>query len=141
MKSATPPSYKNAVLETARKTGWPEEQLHYEFFAAEVMKSDDDERFDVQVASTGQLIRVTKDQTITEALTAIGIEIEMSYAQGVCGTCLTRVISGTPDHRGMFLSPSEQAANDQFLPSCSRSKSHGFQGFRSGTTYTRSNHK
>ena len=118
-----PKGFMDAVLDTARKRGWPEEQLHYEFFSAEVLKSDDDESFDVQVASTRQLIRVTKDQTITEALTSVGIEIEMSCAQGVCGTCLTRVISGTPDHRDMFLSPPEQAANDQFLPCCSRSKS------------------
>jgi vanillate O-demethylase ferredoxin subunit len=41
----------------------------------------------------------------------------------VCGTCLTRVIEGVPDHRDMYLTPEEQAANDQFLPCCSRSKS------------------
>jgi len=47
----------------------------------------------------------------------------MSCEQGVCGTCLTRVISGTPDHRDHYLTPEEHAANDQFLPCCSRSKS------------------
>jgi vanillate O-demethylase ferredoxin subunit len=41
----------------------------------------------------------------------------------VCGTCLTRVIEGTPDHRDQYLMPDEQAANDQFTPCCSRAKS------------------
>ncbi|HET7867485.1 MAG TPA: 2Fe-2S iron-sulfur cluster binding domain-containing protein, partial [Burkholderiaceae bacterium] len=43
--------------------------------------------------------------------------------QGVCGTCLTRVIDGQPDHRDQSLTPEEQAAGDQFLPCCSRAKS------------------
>jgi vanillate O-demethylase ferredoxin subunit len=47
----------------------------------------------------------------------------MSCEQGVCGTCLTRVKAGMPDHRDQYLLPEEQAANDQFLPCCSRSKS------------------
>ena len=43
--------------------------------------------------------------------------------QGVCGTCLTRVLEGQPDHKDMYLTPEEQQANDQFTPCCSRSKS------------------
>jgi vanillate O-demethylase ferredoxin subunit len=46
----------------------------------------------------------------------------MSCEQGVCGTCLTRVLEGTPDHKDSYLTPEERAANDQFLPCCSRSK-------------------
>jgi len=33
------------------------------------------------------------------------------------------VIDGVPDHRDQYLLPEEQAANDQFLPCCSRAKS------------------
>jgi len=66
---------------------------------------------------------VGKEQTILDALAAAGVEILSSCEQGVCGTCLTRVIEGVPDHRDMYLTPEEQAANDQFLPCCSRSKS------------------
>jgi vanillate O-demethylase ferredoxin subunit len=40
----------------------------------------------------------------------------------VCGTCLTRVLAGVPDHRDVYLTPEEQAANDQFTPCCSRAK-------------------
>jgi vanillate O-demethylase ferredoxin subunit len=33
------------------------------------------------------------------------------------------VLEGEPDHRDMYLTPAEQAANDQFTPCCSRAKS------------------
>jgi vanillate O-demethylase ferredoxin subunit len=32
------------------------------------------------------------------------------------------VIEGAPDHRDLYLTPEEQAANDQFLPCCSRAR-------------------
>ena len=57
------------------------------------------------------------------ALLAAGFDIPMSCEQGVCGTCLTRLRSGTPEHHDQYLTPEEQAANDQFLPCCSRAKS------------------
>jgi vanillate O-demethylase ferredoxin subunit len=47
----------------------------------------------------------------------------VSCEQGVCGTCLTRVREGVPDHRDLYLTPDERAANDQFTPCCSRAKS------------------
>jgi vanillate O-demethylase ferredoxin subunit len=41
----------------------------------------------------------------------------------VCGTCLTRVLDGVPDHRDLYLTPEEQATGDQFTPCCSRARS------------------
>ena len=64
-----------------------------------------------------------KDKTVVEALADAGVEVQTSCEQGVCGTCLTRVLEGEPDHRDLYLTPEEQAANDQFLPCCSRAKS------------------
>jgi vanillate O-demethylase ferredoxin subunit len=118
-----PRGFMDAVLSTARTQGWAESQLHYEFFSAEVVHSDSDASFEVQIASSGKVIRVAKDQSVTQALAAAGVEILTSCEQGVCGTCLTRVLSGTPDHKDSYLTPDEQAANDQFLPCCSRAKS------------------
>jgi len=45
-----------------------------------------------------------------------------SCAEGVCGTCETRVIEGIPDHRDLFLSKEEQAANTTMMICCSGSK-------------------
>jgi len=117
-----PKGFMDAVLATARAQGWPESQLHYEFFGAEVARSDSDAGFEVQLASSGRVITVAKDQTVTQALSAAGVEVQTACEQGVCGTCLTRVLSGVPDHKDMYLTPEEQAANDQFTPCCSRAK-------------------
>jgi vanillate O-demethylase ferredoxin subunit len=117
-----PKGFMDAVLKTARDQAWPESQLHYEFFAADVAKSEADASFEVRLASSGRVIPVAKDQTVTQALSAAGVEIQTSCEQGVCGTCLTRVLEGVPDHKDKYLTPEEQAANDQFLPCCSRAK-------------------
>lgn len=118
-----PKGYMNAVLAAARTAGWLESQLHYEFFSAEVQTTDSDAPFEVQLASSGRVVMVEKDKTVVQALVEAGVDVLTSCEQGVCGTCLTRVLSGTPDHRDQYLTAEEQAANDQFLPCCSRSKS------------------
>jgi vanillate O-demethylase ferredoxin subunit len=118
-----PRGFMDAVLQTARAQGWPEAQLHYEFFGAEVVKSDSDGSFEIKIASTGQIVIVAAKQSAAEALNNAGVEVLTSCEQGVCGTCLTRVLEGTPDHRDSYLTPEEQAANDQFTPCCSRAKS------------------
>lgn len=118
-----PKGFMDAVLSKAREVGWPQDHLHYEFFAAEVVKTGLDDSFEVKIASSGRLVRVGKDVTVTQALASAGIVVPTSCEQGVCGTCLTRVLEGTPDHRDMYLSPEEQRKNDQFLPCCSRAKS------------------
>lgn len=117
-----PQGFMDAVLATARARGWPEAQLHYEFFGAAPAAKADDGGFEVQLASSGRIIAVAPDQTVTRALEAAGVLVPVSCEQGVCGTCLTRVIEGVPEHRDQYLTPEEQAANDQFTPCCSRAK-------------------
>jgi vanillate O-demethylase ferredoxin subunit len=118
-----PQGLMDAVLGTARARGWPERQLHYEFFSAAPVKSDLDAGFRVKLASSGRVVEVPKDKTVVQALADVGVIVATSCEQGVCGTCLTRVLEGTPDHRDLYLTPEEQAKNDQFLPCCSRAKS------------------
>jgi vanillate O-demethylase ferredoxin subunit len=49
--------------------------------------------------------------------------VNYACTEGVCGTCETRVLEGTPDHRDQFLSKDEQAANETIMICCSGSKS------------------
>ncbi|MBY4804443.1 PDR/VanB family oxidoreductase [Burkholderia cepacia] len=118
-----PSGFMKWALEGARTEGWPEERLHREYFAADLVDTSGDGAFDVQIASTGKVIRVEADQTVIAALSANGVTIPTSCEQGVCGACLTRVLDGTPEHRDMFLTSEEHACSDQFTPCCSRSKS------------------
>jgi vanillate O-demethylase ferredoxin subunit len=79
--------------------------------------------FEVKIASSGKIIPVPADKSVVQALAEAGIEIITSCGEGVCGTCLTRVLEGTPEHWDSYLTPEEQAANNQFTPCCSRSES------------------
>lgn len=118
-----PAGFIDAVLTRAKAAGWQDANLHREYFAAAPQPAAESGWFKVQIQSTGQIIDVEPEQTITEALSANGVDILTSCEQGVCGTCLTRVISGEPEHRDCYLTDEEHAANDQILPCCSRSRS------------------
>lgn len=115
-----PRGFMDAVLGVARARAWPEPQLHYEFFAADVGVADGDTDFEVQLASTGRVVTVPRDKSALQALAAAGIDLPFACEQGVCGTCLTRILEGVPDHRDSYLTPEERTANDQFTPCCSR---------------------
>lgn len=120
-----PAGFIDAVLSAARASGWPEEALHREFFAAPsaVAAQGGDGTFEVQIASTGAVVGVAADQSVVAALAAAGIRVPVSCEQGVCGTCLTRVIDGRPDHRDLYLTDAERDAGNCFTPCCSRSLS------------------
>lgn len=112
-----------ATLATARARGWPEARLHHESFTPTPVPGDQAGSFEVELASTGQVVAVPAGQTIVQALAAAGVEVMTSCEQGVCGTCLTRVLAGQPDHRDSYLTTEERAANDQMLVCCSRARS------------------
>ena len=112
----------DAALAQARALGWAEDHLHFELFGAVVAPQAGDGVFTLIVQSTGQRLAVPADKTPLQVLHDAGVDVPMACEQGVCGTCLTKVIDGVPDHRDLYLTPEEQAANDQFTPCCSRSK-------------------
>lgn len=118
-----PAGFMEASLSAARSAGWAESALHREYFAGTVTASDSDAAFEVQLASSGALIRVAADQSVADALTAAGVQVPLSCEQGVCGTCVTRVLGGTPEHRDQFLTDEEHARGDCFTPCCSRALS------------------
>ncbi|AWV02437.1 oxidoreductase [Burkholderia sp. JP2-270] len=117
-----PRGFMDAVLNAARERNWADERLHYEFFGGAVATSGADRAFQVRIASSGKVIDVPAECTVIAALAANGVDVLTSCEQGVCGTCVTRVLQGEPDHRDSYLTEAEQAAGDQFMPCCSRSR-------------------
>ena len=115
-----PGGFMDWVLGRLRELGWPEAQLHKEYFAAPTVPAGSDRAFEVRLARSGAIVHVPVGRSVVEMLAEHGVEVPVSCEQGVCGTCLTRVIDGTPDHRDVFLTDSEKAANDCFTPCCSR---------------------
>jgi vanillate O-demethylase ferredoxin subunit len=115
-----PPGFMDVVCDTARQAGWPDSHVHKEYFSAESSSTANDSAFDIRLASSGKVLRVEKDQTALQVLSAAGVDVARSCEKGVCGTCLTRVLEGTPEHRDHYLNAVERGRNDQFTPCCSR---------------------
>lgn len=112
------------ALARAKALGWRDGQVHREFFAAAPADAPaSDQAFRVELSSSGRVFEVPADRSIVQVLSEHGVEIPTSCEQGVCGTCLTRVLDGQPDHRDFVLTSEEQARNDVMTPCCSRSKS------------------
>lgn len=118
-----PTGFIDFVVKTAQGLGWPQEQVHLEYFGAAPQDTTGDRAFQVKIASSGAVYDIPADQTVVHALQEHGIEILTSCEQGVCGTCITRVLQGECDHRDLYFTDEEKAANDQFTPCCSRAKS------------------
>ncbi|WP_407655808.1 PDR/VanB family oxidoreductase [Azohydromonas lata] len=114
-----PKGFMDAVIDTAKALGWHADNIHYEYFSTAV-QSTVGAAFDVVLASSGKVIRVEDGVTVLDALRRHGVDLPVSCEQGVCGTCVTRVLEGTPDHRDVYFTDEERARNDQFTPCCSR---------------------
>lgn len=117
-----PGGFIDHVLNTAKGQGWTSAQLHVEYFAGQSHDASLDTPFNVKVASTGNVYPVPVDKSVIAVLAEHGIDLPVACEQGVCGTCITRVLEGTPDHRDTYFTDEERARNDQFTPCCSRSK-------------------
>jgi ferredoxin-NADP reductase len=102
--------------------GVPKGRLHYERFAGTSAAATDG-GFEVELARTGGRYTVEPGQTILEALKLHGINVPHSCAEGICGACEARVISGIPDHRDDVLSDAEKASNASMMVCCSGSRS------------------
>ena len=118
-----PSGYIEWVLAAARQAGWTEANLHREYFVPPETQAPEggEGAFQVRLASTGQVFDIPADQSIANVLMDAGVEVPISCEAGVCGSCITRILEGTPDHRDFYFTDAEKEKNDQFTPCCSRS--------------------
>lgn len=84
----------------------PATHLYFERFSPPPVRGGVE--FEVQLVDTGEIITVPSDTTALQAIREIKPDVAYSCQQGFCGTCRTRVLSGTPDHRESRLTPEEQ---------------------------------
>jgi ferredoxin len=75
--------------------------------------------FEVELKKSGKTIVVPDGERILDALVKSGIYVDTSCQEGVCGTCLTAVLEGTPDHRDEYQTDAEKAANTHITVCCS----------------------
>lgn len=96
------------TLIRSRLVGRDDLELHFERFAAPPVT--DGAPFTVTLESTGSTMEVAADETLLAALRRTGVAAAYSCQQGFCGTCRTRVLSGTVEHRDTLLTGPEREA-------------------------------
>jgi ferredoxin-NADP reductase len=92
------------------------------FAAAKRPELEVDRPFEVICRTSGKRLHVPSDKSLLEVLREAGIKVDSSCREGVCGTCETRVLSGTPCHRDSVLSEDERAEGDYMMVCVSRAK-------------------
>lgn len=103
--------------------GRPEAEVHLERFGVKPLDASVEGSFEVEFRKSGKTVLVAADQTILDAAKSVGVSIEYSCENGVCGTCEVNIIDGEPDHRDMILDEKERASGKTMMVCCSRSKS------------------
>ena len=111
------------VTERAVGMNWPLDAIHREYFSAPVYDITDSRPFDVVLARRGLTLHVPSGRQILDVLDENNIAVPWACSQGVCGTCVTAVLEGEPDHRDAVLSAEERAANCSMCLCVSRAKS------------------
>lgn len=85
----------------------------------------DADSYELVLTESGHTLRLPPEANILEKVLALGVEVENDCRDGICGSCLTPIVTGTVDHRDLVLTKKEQAAMDRMLicvsrPTCPR---------------------
>ncbi|WP_315981090.1 2Fe-2S iron-sulfur cluster binding domain-containing protein [Aliamphritea spongicola] len=92
------------------------------FSAAPVAEDAVSEAFEIEIASSGEMLQVGESQTILEVLQAAGHEIETMCKEGLCGSCEVDLLEGEADHRDSVLNDAEKAEQNVLMVCCSRAR-------------------
>ena len=115
-----PRPFMDMVIDIASRA-YPKGAVHSEYFSADpAAESRPRTGFTVRCARSDKVLEIPEGETIVNVLSRNGVHVEVMCEQGVCGTCLTGVLQGRPDHRDSYLTDEERAANDKMLVCCSR---------------------
>lgn len=101
-------------------SGLAPQRVHLERFSA-TQEAATAGGYEVQLARSGKTLSVEVGRTLLDTLLDAGVPVQYACSQGVCGTCRTPVLEGTPDHRDDYLTQEEKATNQTMMVCCSGS--------------------
>ncbi len=104
--------------------GWDPHRVRTERFVAVNLDTDPSLMgdFTVETARTGKRFAVDADTSLLDALASQDLFVDSSCREGVCATCVTRVLSGDLIHRDSCLYDDERAAGNVMAVCVSRAK-------------------
>lgn len=112
-----------SLSKSAEASGWPADSVHIESFSPALVSEATDQPFMVTAARSGVTVEVLPGKSIAQALIEAGVDVALSCEQGICRTCLTEVLEGTPLHRDDCMTDEERKAGTQIAICCSRALS------------------
>ncbi|HEX2553126.1 MAG TPA: PDR/VanB family oxidoreductase [Microvirga sp.] len=112
------------LLEAAKRTwqqsGRPVDQLRFETFGNSGRFAT--MPFTVRIPRLGRTIEVPQNRSLLEALEEAGVDMIFDCRRGECGLCALPIVEveGIVDHRDVFFSDEEKAANGKLCTCVSR---------------------
>lgn len=102
---------------------WPAERVHFEYFSAPTPTppAAATAGFEVLLARRQQRLHVAPGKSIAHVLQGAGVAVDTVCEQGICGSCLTPYLDGTPDHQDVCMTEAERATHVAIC--CARSHS------------------
>lgn len=123
-----PAPFMRAAKSISAELGVPAQNYHEESFDAAVIddapapiaEAVEASTFTVQFSKQNKSLEVQADQTVLSCAKKAGVRIPSSCANGICGTCKSKLLSGSVDmkHNGGVRQREIDAGF--FLPCCSR---------------------
>lgn len=118
-----PQGFMDGVVEVASQT-LPASHVHWEVFRATEETLAGDKRADgeFEVHFGGETYTIPEGESVLDVFEDEDVPIMSQCFEGTCGTCIMRVIDGTPDHRDSIFTE-EQHERGAFATCVSRSLS------------------
>lgn len=118
-----PPRLADEVAAVMERSGRAN-QVRVELFAApdrDDALPDDADTFTVRLAESGLDLTIPPDRSILDVVLEAGVDVLHDCEEGICGSCETAVVSGTPNHRDHVLTDRERQDGDCMMICVSRS--------------------
>lgn len=115
----------NSFIETVEQTATAvlgEDAVHSEKFYPEEHDTSGDKAFELVCQKSGLTVEIPADESIVQVLEANGIDVPTSCTEGICGSCISKVIEGEVEHRDEVLTKADREKRHLFTPCCSRAK-------------------
>ena len=118
-----PRGFMADVIAVGERNDWPAGAMFSESFVRSELDASSNTAFQVTLARSGVTLNVPADRFLIDVLHDNGYPVMCSCTQGICGSCITPVLEGEPEHRDAILTDAERAANDRMCVCVGRSRS------------------
>jgi vanillate O-demethylase ferredoxin subunit len=118
-----PGGFMSAVMQAGEQLGWPQAAMFSETFAPPKIDASENKPFEVFLARSKKTLTVPANEFLIDVLHNNGHPVMCSCTQGICGSCITPVLEGVPEHRDAVMSDAERNSNKQMCVCVSRARS------------------